>query len=49
MKTDLIITCFIIGVASGWLINRFIKNFKARRAGKCAGGCGCSEKLKPKN
>jgi hypothetical protein len=49
MNLELIIICFLVGSALGWLINRAIKNMQNRRAGKCAGGCGCSDKLKPKN
>ena len=49
MNFDLIIISFLIGSALGWLINRAVKKFKQPRAGKCAGGCGCSDKLKPKN
>jgi hypothetical protein len=49
MNLELIITAFLVGSALGWLINRAIKKFKQQRAGKCAGGCGCGDKLKPKN
>ena len=49
MNLELIIIAFLVGSALGWLINRAVKKFKQQRAGKCAGGCGCGDKLKPKN
>ena len=49
MNLDLITISFLVGSALGWLINRAVKNFKNQRAGKCAGSCGCNDKLKPKN
>ncbi len=49
MNLELTIIAFLVGSALGWLINRAVKKFKNQRAGKCAGGCGCGDKLKPKN
>lgn len=49
MNLELTIICFLVGSALGWLINRAVQNYKNKRAGKCAGGCGCGDKIKPKN
>ena len=47
MIADTLIIALAVGLALGFLGRLAWRTFSARRAGGCAGGCGCSPKPKP--
>ncbi|MBM3867337.1 MAG: FeoB-associated Cys-rich membrane protein [Verrucomicrobia bacterium] len=48
MNLEAVIVGAVVGVAVGWLARRWLAAARRRKAGGCAGDCGCSSKLKPK-
>ncbi|MEO0040105.1 MAG: hypothetical protein RIS38_1053 [Verrucomicrobiota bacterium] len=46
MNPEAVIVGAVVGVASGWLIRRWLAALRRRKAGGCSGGCGCAPKAK---
>jgi hypothetical protein len=49
MSVEVLLIGAIVGVATGWLLRRWLAAWRRRKDGGCAGGCGCADKLKPKS
>jgi hypothetical protein len=48
MTLESVIVGVVVGLAGGWLVRRWLAAARRRKDGGCAGGCGCSDKVKPK-
>ncbi len=48
MKLEAVLISAIVGVAVGWLLRRWLAAARRRKAGGCAGDCGCASKIQPK-
>ncbi len=48
LNLDIMLVAAVVGVACGWLARYLINKARRRKTHGCAGGCGCSTKITPK-
>jgi hypothetical protein len=48
MNLETVIVGIVVGFAGGWLGRRWLAAARRRKAGGCAGDCGCAAKIQPK-